>query len=86
MRKLITALCVLAATTLGACGQALHSQPSLTRQQTYTLIRASSSDPTGGNADARTVAPGATFTVLDADGPARSRTSGSPSRTMSPII
>ena len=70
MRKLITALCVLAATTLGACGQALPSQPALTRQQTYTLMRVSSSDPTGRNADARTVAPGATYTVLDADGPA----------------
>ena len=70
MRKLITALCVLVATSVVARGQALPSQPALTRQQTYTLVRVSSSDPTGRNADARTVAPGATFTVLDADGPA----------------
>ena len=55
---------------LCAIGQALPSQPDLTRQQTYTLVRVSSSDPTGRNADARTVAPGATYTVLDADGPA----------------
>ena len=56
--------------SLCARGQALPSQPALTRQQTYTLVRVSSSDPTGRNDDARTVAPGATYTVLDADGPA----------------
>jgi hypothetical protein len=44
-------------------------QPDLTVQQTYVLHRASSADPTGGNADSRRVAPGATETVLDADGP-----------------
>ena len=70
MRKLITAMFVFAAASLCARGQALPSQPALTRQQTYTLVRVSSSDPTGRNDDARTVAPGATYTVLDADGPA----------------
>lgn len=45
-------------------------QPDLTVQQTYTLHRTSSSDPTGGNADYRSVAPGATLTILDATGPA----------------
>ena len=49
--------------------QSFGSQPDITRQQTYTLHRASSTDPTGANADFRTVAPGATLTVLDADGP-----------------
>lgn len=44
-------------------------QPDVTRQQTYTLHRSSSSDPTGANADYRLVAPGATYTVLDTDGP-----------------
>jgi hypothetical protein len=44
-------------------------QPDLTMQQTYQLHRASSADPTGANADFRRVAPGATETVLDADGP-----------------
>jgi hypothetical protein len=44
-------------------------QPDLTRQQTYIPHRASSSDPTGANADSRAIAPGATLTVLDADGP-----------------
>lgn len=52
-----------------AIGQTPASQPDVTQQQTYTLHRASSADPTGGNADFRTVAPGATYTVLDADGP-----------------
>jgi hypothetical protein len=52
-------------------GQAQVSswQPDLTMQQTYQLHRASSADPTGANADFRWVAPGATETVLDADGP-----------------
>ncbi len=70
MRKFITALCLLASTSLVARGQALNWQPDLTRQQTYTPIRVSSADPTGRNADSRRIAPGATFTVLDADGPA----------------
>ena len=52
-----------------ADSQDLRWQPDITRQQTYMLHRVSSSDPTGANADARKVAPGTTFTVLDADGP-----------------
>ena len=44
-------------------------QPDLTRLQTYTSHRASSSDPTGANADARRVQPGASLTLLDTDGP-----------------
>jgi hypothetical protein len=44
-------------------------QPDLTIQQTYILHRSSSTDPTGGNADSRPVAAGATLTVLDAAGP-----------------
>src|SRR6185437_12844490 len=58
---------------LGACamafGQAPSWQPDLTQQQTYTPHRASSTDPTGTNADMRRVAPGETYTVLDVDGP-----------------
>jgi Protein of unknown function (DUF2961) len=49
--------------------QAQSWQPDLTIQQTYTAQRVSSADPTGGNADFRTVTPGATATVLDVDGP-----------------
>ncbi len=43
--------------------------PDPTRQQTYTLHRSSSREETGANADARTVTPGQTLTVLDVDGP-----------------
>lgn len=66
----IAALFLLGATSmLAAHAQMPNWQPDLTVQQTYTPHRASSSDPTGANADARTVAPGATLTVLDTDGP-----------------
>src|SRR6201990_1622746 len=51
--------------------QSAEWQPDLTRLQTYTSHRASSSDPTGANADARRVEPGSTLTLLDTDGPGR---------------
>lgn len=47
-----------------------HWQANLTQPQSYVLKRVSSADPTGGNADFRVIEPGATLTVLDADGPA----------------
>ena len=47
-----------------------HWQTNLTQPQSYVLKRVSSADPTGGNADFRSIEPGATLTVLDADGPA----------------
>jgi hypothetical protein len=43
--------------------------PDPTHVQTYTLHRSSSREATGANADARTVTPGQTLTVLDVDGP-----------------
>jgi len=55
--------------TAAALAQNPVAQPDITRQQTYTPHRASSTDPTGANADFRSIAPGATLTVLDADGP-----------------
>jgi Protein of unknown function (DUF2961) len=58
----------LAATALPLHGQSF-GWPEATQQQTYTPHRASSTDPTGANHDARPVAPGATLTVMDADGP-----------------
>jgi len=67
MPKFILTLFILV--SMGAYGQTRTWQPDLTRQQTYTLLRSSSSDPTGRNADYRSVAPGATYTVLDTDGP-----------------
>jgi hypothetical protein len=62
---------VFLATTmsLAAQDQSVGWQPDLTRQQTYTSHRASSSDPTGANADARRIEPTATLTLLDTDGP-----------------
>src|SRR5882762_102601 len=42
----------------------------LTRPQPYKLIRVSSYDRTGGNADMRSIGVGETLTVLDVDGPA----------------
>jgi hypothetical protein len=54
------------------CAYAQSSAPKidLTQPQDYILKRASSFDPTGGNADYRKISPGQTLTVLDADGPA----------------
>jgi hypothetical protein len=68
MRSIMTVFLVgvFAATALA---QAPAWQPDVTRQQSYTLHRESSTDPTGANADMRVVAPGATQTVLDTDGP-----------------
>src|SRR6266699_3253408 len=47
-----------------------HWQADLTQPQPYVLKRVSSADPTGGNADSRSIEPGATLTVFDVDGPA----------------
>ena len=43
--------------------------PDPTQQQTYALHRSSSAELTGANADARTVTPGQTLTIMDVDGP-----------------
>jgi len=43
---------------------------SLPQAKDYVQKRSSSYDRSGGNADAREIAPGATLTLLDADGPA----------------
>ncbi len=52
-----------------AQGEEFSARPDLTHPQDYVLHRASSADPTGANADSLKVAPGATVTVLDVDGP-----------------
>lgn len=69
MKRLAVLLLLGATSVMAAHAQTPSWQPDLTVQQTYTPHRASSSDPTGANADARRVAPGATLTVLDTDGP-----------------
>ncbi len=58
-----------ASLSLTALGQSAAWQPNVTRQQTYTMHRASSADPTGANADYRKVDHGVTLTLLDTDGP-----------------
>ncbi len=69
MTRLPLLLLLVAGCLTSADAQIPSGQPDVTQQQTYTLHRASSADPTGGNADARKVPPGATWTVLDTDGP-----------------
>lgn len=70
MKMRLSALFLLVASSISvAFAQNPMAQPDITRQQTYTLHRASSTDPTGANADFRVVQPGATLTVLDTDGP-----------------
>ncbi len=66
-------LTLLTCTVLVAIGA--HAQtdasawPDITRAQDYTLKRSNSTDPTGGNANARPVPAGDTITLMDADGP-----------------
>jgi len=46
-----------------------NSLSSLSEPRDYVLKRVSSYDRSGGNADYRTIEPGATLTVLDESGP-----------------
>jgi len=66
--RIFSVLALLLAAT-AAQAQMPSFMPDPTRQQTYTLHRSSSRESTGANADARTVTPGQTLTVLDVDGP-----------------
>src|SRR6267143_6073691 len=47
----------------------LPTNIDLTQQQDYVLKRVSSADPSGANADFRQIEPGATLTLMDANGP-----------------
>jgi hypothetical protein len=51
------------------CSGSAESLFSLTQPHDYVQKRVSSYDRTGGNADARSIAPGATLDLLDAAGP-----------------
>jgi Protein of unknown function (DUF2961) len=64
---LIAALIVFAAGRTE--GQTAGWLPDITQQQNYTMHRSSSREPTGANADFRTVTQGQTLTILDVDGP-----------------
>lgn len=69
MKRIIPFFAFLLAGCLTAFGQISNWQPNLTQQQDYTPHLVSSTDPTGANHDFRTVAPGATYTVLNVNGP-----------------
>ena len=71
MRQFIGLVFLATSLSLVAQDQSGTWQPDLTRLQTYTSHRASSSDPTGANADARRVEPGTSLTLLDTDGPGK---------------
>jgi hypothetical protein len=70
-RALATALALFAGLSIAQAARAQVPSwfPDVTHPQSYTQHRASSADPRGANEDARVIAPGATLTVLDTDGP-----------------
>ena len=70
MRRSATGLCWVSVGLVAAGSALAQADPDLTRMQSYTVERVSSSDPAHANADWRSVAPGATLTVLDVRGPA----------------
>jgi len=70
LKLVFNATLLLAATSLALPAGAQAPRVDLTRPQDYVLKRISSYDRSGGNADYHEIAPGATLTVLDADGPA----------------
>ncbi|HWZ96797.1 MAG TPA: glycoside hydrolase family 172 protein [Candidatus Dormibacteraeota bacterium] len=72
MRKFFfLALCLFQPASLRAqsCSGAAESLFSLTQPHDYVQKRISSYDRTGGNADFRAIAPGATLDLLDVSGP-----------------
>jgi hypothetical protein len=62
-------LLILFLMPISAYSQNTRWMPDVTQKQTYALHRASSKESTGGNTDYRTVNPGETTTILEADGP-----------------
>lgn len=69
MKRIIPLVVMAIGCSMASVAQTQNWEPELTKQQTYVPHRASSTDPLGANADARRVAPGETYTVLDTDGP-----------------
>lgn len=63
-------LCLAVFPFATAAAQSVTQFPDPTQQQNYTWHLVSSAEATGGNADFRTVTPGQTLTIFDADGPA----------------
>jgi len=72
MRKLFLLACSLflpALLNAQSCPGNAESLFSLTQLHDYVQKRVSSYDRSGGNADARPIAPGATLDLLDVNGP-----------------
>ena len=64
-RSIAAALAILT-----VCGPAApQGLPDLDAKKDFRAMRSSSADPTGGNADARPIAPGETLKVMDVQGP-----------------
>ena len=61
---LVFSCCVIFSAASFAQAPSLMGDVDLTRPQDYVLKRVSSYDRSGGNADYRKIAPGATLTVL----------------------
>ena len=65
----IALLLFVVASLVSSSGAQSQHRVDLTQPQDYVLKRASSYDRSGGNADYREIAAGATLNVLDVDGP-----------------
>lgn len=63
----ISLFVIVAATSFAA--QSVTQWPDPAQEQAYAWHLVSSADATGGNADYRTVTPGQTLTIVEADGP-----------------
>lgn len=70
MRRIASCIALLAlAAMFHANAQTAASWPDITQAQDYTWHLASSADPTGANADFRTLPAGQSITLIDQDGP-----------------
>jgi len=69
MRRLVLFLILFAVVPVMHAQELSGLLSDLTKPHDYVLKRVSSWDRTGGNADARKIAPGETLTVLDESGP-----------------
>src|SRR5579872_6823059 len=67
--KRVPLLAILCLTAVMSFAQASSWLSSLSEARDYIQHRSSSYDRSGGNADARTIAPGETLTLLDDAGP-----------------
>ncbi|WP_158792849.1 glycoside hydrolase family 172 protein [Granulicella sp. L60] len=69
LRRFYRVVLVLPMLGLGAKSQSFDQPPNLMQKQTYTLHRAGSKEITNGGSDYRSINPGDTRILLDADGP-----------------